>query len=57
MGVLAELVAKDAKAPRGVAEALSGDGGGEVFDEIGPEGLVLAVGGVGAGQEDVGQIS
>ena len=55
MGVLAELVAQDAEAARGVAEAGGGLGGGDLLDEVGAQGLVLAVGRVGGLQEGAGE--
>ena len=47
---------EDAEAPRGVAEALSHLVGGEVFDEEGPQCLVLAVSGVGGFEEEGGVV-
>ena len=53
-GLVAEAVAEDAEGPRGVAEAFGGLGGGETFDEIGAEGLVLAVERLLGGEEEPG---
>ena len=44
LGVLAELVAEDAEASGGVAEASGNRGGREMLDEIGSKSLVLSVG-------------
>ena len=46
---------EDAEAAGGVAEACGGLGGGESLDEVGAEGLVLAVGGVGRLEKAVGE--
>ena len=54
--VLAELVDEDSEAPRRVTEAASDLGTGSPFDEEGAEGLVLAVGGVGGFEEDLGEV-
>ena len=51
LGVLPEVVTENAKAAWGVAEAVGHFGGGEVFDKVSAERLVLAVGGVGGFQE------
>ena len=50
-GLSAELLDKDAKASRCVAEPPGRFGGGDTVDEEGPEGFVLSVGGVGGLQE------
>jgi hypothetical protein len=55
-GTLAELVDEDAEAPRGVTEAASHFDAGETVDEEGAEGLVLAMGGVGGFEEDLGEV-
>jgi hypothetical protein len=55
VGLVAELVDEDAEAPRRVAEASGGLGGGEALDEEGAERLVLSMGGVGGLQEAAGQ--
>ena len=55
LGVLAELVDQDAEAAGRVAEARGGLGGGKSLDEVGAEGLVLAVGGVDRLQKAVGE--
>ena len=55
-GTLAELVDEDAEAPRGVTEAASHLDAGETVDEEGAEGLVLAMGGVGGFEEDLGEV-
>jgi hypothetical protein len=55
-GTLAELVDEDAEAPRGVAEAASHLDAGETVDEEGAKGLVLAMGGVGGFEEDLGEV-
>ena len=48
----AELAAQDAEGPGGVAEAAGDLPGGELFDEKGPQGFVLAVrGGLGFQEE------
>jgi hypothetical protein len=49
---MAELVAQDAKRAGGVAETGSDLVGGELFDQIGAEGFVLAVEGVLGGEEE-----
>ncbi len=53
--VLAELVDEDSEAPRSVTEATSDLGTGGPLNEEGAEGLVLAVGGVGGFEEDLGK--
>ena len=55
-GILAELVDEDAEAPWGVPEATSGLDAGEAIDEEGAEGFVLAVGGVGGFEEEMGEV-
>ena len=55
-GVEAELMAQDAEAPGGVAEAFGGFGGGEVIDEVGSKSLVLPVGRVFGREENKGEI-
>jgi hypothetical protein len=52
-GVMAELVTQDAEGRRGVAEASSGFGGGQTFDQKRPERLILAVRGVGGLEKEV----
>jgi hypothetical protein len=54
VGVVAELVAKDAEGVGGITEAESGLGSGQVFDKVGAEGLVLAVVGRFRGEEEAG---
>jgi len=54
--VLAELVDEDPEAPRRVTEAASDLGTGGTLNEEGAEGLVLAVGGVGGFEEDLGKV-
>ena len=56
MGILAELVDQDAKAAGGVTEAAGNFGTGDVVHEEGAEGLVLAVGGVGGFEENLGEV-
>ena len=55
-GILTKLVNQDAKAPCRVAEALGGLLGGDLFDEEGAQGFVLALGGVGGPEEDLSGI-
>jgi hypothetical protein len=50
---MAELVTQDAQGRRSVAEASSGFGGGQTFDQKRPERLVLAVRGVGGLEKEV----
>jgi hypothetical protein len=50
------LVDEDAEAPRDVTEAASHLDAGETVDEEGAEGLVLAMGGVGGFEEDLGEV-
>ncbi len=52
VGVLAELMTKNAKAALRVAKALGHLLGGEVVDEVGSQGLVLTVGGVRGFEEE-----
>ena len=54
--VLAELVDENSEAPWGVTEAASDLGTGDPLHEEGAEGLVLAVGGVGRNEEDLGKV-
>ncbi len=54
--VLAELVDEDSEAPRRVTVAASDLGTGNPCNEEGAEGLVLAVGGVGGFEEDLGKV-
>ena len=54
--VLAELVDEDSEGPRRVTEAASDLGSGNPFNEEGAEGLVLAVGGFGGFEEDLGKV-
>src|SRR5512143_1305072 len=56
IGLRAELVAQHAEAAGGVAEALGDFVGGQRVDEVGAQGLVLAVRGVAGPQEVAGQI-
>ena len=56
MGVAAEVVDEDAEAARGVAEAACRLGPREPLDEVGPQRLVLPVGGVGRLGEPAGEI-
>ena len=55
-GTLAELADEDAEAPRGVTEAASHLDAGKTVDEEGAEGLVLAMGGVGGFEENLGEV-
>ena len=55
-GILAELMDEDAEAPRRIAEVASGLVTGQSVDEVGSEGLVLAMGGVGGFEEDPGEV-
>jgi hypothetical protein len=52
VGAVTELMAQDAERTRGVAETGGDLVGGELFDEIGAEGFVLAVEGVLGGEEE-----
>jgi len=54
--ILSELVNQDAKAPRRIAKAAGGLPGGELVDEEGAQGFVLAVSRVGGLQEDLSWI-
>jgi len=56
-GVLAELVDQPAEAAGGITQASGGLFGGQAFDEEGAEGLVLALGGVGRGEDVLGECS
>jgi hypothetical protein len=52
VGIMAESMTEDTKGARGIAEALGDHSGGATFDEVGTEGLVLALlGGFGSGEE------
>jgi hypothetical protein len=52
VGIMAESMTEDTKGARGIAEALGDLSGGATFDEVGAEGLVLALlGGLGSGEE------
>jgi hypothetical protein len=53
---LAKAVAEHAEAIGGVAEAVGDLGGREALDEIGAQGLVLPVGGVGGYEEDTREV-
>ena len=55
-GILAKLMNKNTEASWGVTEAASGLAAGQPLDEIGAKGLVLAVGGVGRLEKDVGEV-
>lgn len=55
-GMLAEVVNQDAETPRGIAEAPGDFLGGELLDEVGAEGFVLTVGGIGGAEKDLRQI-
>ena len=52
--VMAEVRAEDAEGIGGVTEALGGLGSGQLFDKIGAERLILAVGGGFRGEEEAG---
>ena len=52
--MLAELMGEDAEASRGIPEAAGNFGGGELIDEVGPEGFVLAVGGILGFEKEAG---
>ena len=54
VGVVAKLVAQDAEGAWGVAEASRDLLGGAVFDEVGTQGLVLALQGMFGGKEEPG---
>jgi hypothetical protein len=47
-------MAQNAEGARGIAEALGDLLGGEPFEEIGPQGLVLALGGGSRFEEEAG---
>ena len=51
-----QSVDEDTEAPRRVTEAASDLGTGASLNEEGAEGLVLAVGGVGGFDEDLGKV-
>src|SRR5204862_6610416 len=55
-GILSKLMNQDAKAPRRIAEAAGGLLGGELLDEEGAQGFVLAVCGVGWPEEDLSEV-
>jgi len=55
--ILAEVVDQDAKASIRVPESFGGLLVAQALDEIGAEGLVLSMGGVGGLEEEGGQIS
>ena len=57
VGVLAEVMDQDAKASFRVPESFGGLPVGQALDEIGAQGLVLSMGGVGGLEEEGGQIS
>src|SRR5258708_34635235 len=50
-------MAQPTKAAWGVTEALGGLGGRDPLDEVGAEGFVLAVGGVGRFEEDLPDVA
>ena len=52
--MLAELVGEDTEASGRVVEAVGDFGRRELFDEVGPEGFVLPMGGIGGFQKDAG---
>ena len=52
MGGFAEVGAHDSKACRGITEACGNQAWGEPVDEVGAEGIVLPMGGVGWIEED-----
>jgi hypothetical protein len=52
LGIVAELMAKDAEGAGGVAEATGHLGRGLLIDEVGTEGFVLALHGELRGQEE-----
>ena len=54
---MAKLVTQHAEAARGVAEASGRLSRGEPLDEVGSQGLILAMGSVGGLEEGVGEIS
>ena len=56
LGIPAELVDEDAEAARGVAEAACRLDPREPLDEVGPQRLVLPVGGVGRFGEPAGEV-
>lgn len=56
MRILAKLMTQNPEASRGIAEPPSGLGRRHPLDEIGPQRLVLSVGGVGRLQENAGEI-
>jgi hypothetical protein len=56
VGAVTELMAQDAERTWRIAETGGDLVGGELFDEIGAEGFVLAVQGVLGSEEEVGGI-
>jgi hypothetical protein len=56
MGILAKLVAQDAKTTGSVAKPSSRFSRREAFDEVGSKGLILPVRGIGGFEEDLGEI-
>jgi hypothetical protein len=56
MRIAAELVDEDAEAARRITEAARRLGPREALDEVGPQGLVPPVGGVGRHGEGAGEI-
>ena len=56
MRILTKLMAQDPKTARGVAEVSCGLGRGKTLNEVGPQGLILAMGGIGRIQEHAGEI-
>lgn len=56
-GILPKIVDQDAKTSGRVAKAAGGLLGRELVDEEGAQGLVLAVGGIGGLEKNLGEIS
>jgi hypothetical protein len=52
VGVVAELVTEDAKGARGIAEAVGDFVGGHLLDEVGAQGLILALQGILGAEEE-----
>jgi hypothetical protein len=50
----AEMMAQDAEGAGGIAKAAGDVSRGKTFDEVGPEGLVLALGGGSGFEEEAG---